>query len=135
MEKEKPLYVFEGSGAPEAKLKPRDQMENLLLQFKENGIVNNFSMPFDIGTAMSPELFWKSLETGLKVFGPFKVYSQIILDLRSNEENFEIIEKMIAMNVVPVPTTMGGLNQIELAVFKVRIASLISTKKLQGDQN
>ena len=104
---EKPKYIFEGSGAPEAKLKPRDGLEDLLQKFKGSGIADYFSMPYDIGTALSPEQFWKSLEIGLNIFGQFKVYSQIILDFRSDAENFELITKMIEMCVIPQPILLN----------------------------
>lgn len=39
MQNEKPLFIFEGSGAPEVKLKPRpiDNIKEMLDKCKENG--------------------------------------------------------------------------------------------------
>lgn len=132
--KDKPLYVFEGSGAPEAKLKPKDPMEELLQKFKQTRVADYFSMPYDIGTALSPELFWASLEKGLKVFGRYKVYSQIILDFRSNEENSELIKKMLDMTVIPEPIMLDKSRQDELWALKVMLSTVIRARKASESQ-
>lgn len=134
MKKDKPQYIFEGSGAPEAKLKPRDPMEELLQKFKQSGVADYFSMPYDIGTALSPDLFWESLEKGLKVFGRYKVYSQIILDFRSDDENAELIKKMLEMAVIPEPIMLDKNRQDELWALKVMLSTVIRTRKASESQ-
>lgn len=129
---EKPKYIFEGSGAPEAKLKPRDGLEDLLQKFKESGLIDQFVMPFDIGNAItSPEQFWKSLETGLKIFGLFNVSSQIILDFRSDAENFDLIRRMIEMGVIPQPIFLKNNDNLDLVILRARIAVAIEARKLE----
>ncbi len=129
---EKPKYIFEGSGAPEAKLKPRDQFEDLLLKFKEAGLTDRLVMQFDISNAISdPAVFWKSLETGLKIFGEYKVYSQIILDFRSDAENFELIRRMIEMGVIPQPILLKKEGQCDLVILRAQIAVAIEARKIE----
>ena len=129
---DKPKYIFEGSGAPEAKLKPRDGLEDLLRNFKEAGLTDRLVMPFDISNAItSPEQFWSSLETGLKIFGEYKVYSQIILDFRSDAENFELIRRMIEMGVIPQPILLKKDGECDLVILSAQIAVAIEARKLE----